>query len=249
MTCSGAHAQIVTDTDGPFDPGLPQAGLMPPGMTPPPLLGEPMPLPPSRPLTPPRGARPFDDSDPEMRVLLEAFYDATPCRTEAHGPCPDAVELLRGGSDRLATYLIRQTEQARRERFPEDLTPLRLLGFTESRTAFLYLRDIVRWQTAELRKREAIPEEDRSPGGGCGNAWIGYMTALEALGRTREREVPAELVPLLQSIDSNSVRRRVVDALEQVQAKHGPLPEVERALEEERARRSGDAVVERRTGP
>jgi hypothetical protein len=54
--------------------------------------------------------RPYDDSDPEMRSLIDAFFDLTPCGPPGGGICAEAQEMLRGRGDRLATYLIRQYE-------------------------------------------------------------------------------------------------------------------------------------------
>lgn len=160
--------------------------------------------------------RPLDDTDPEMRRVVETFFERTPCGGTPTGECDEALQLLVGGGDRLARYLIRQIEANDAQGFPNRSTYLRLLGRTESPEAFDYLQRLV-------SARSAAYAEDAA-------AIHAYLAALEALGRTRRLDVLPEVFPLLQRSHDPDVLIRAVNAADRVQSKHGSLPEVSAAL-------------------
>lgn len=157
--------------------------------------------------------RAHDQSDPEMKQLLDQFFELTPCGDSATGLCPEALEMLRGGGDRLASYLITQHEQNELAGLPNRGTYLRLLGHTESNVAFQYLSRLVNSRRNDL---EANPAQDKQP----------LIFAVEALGRTRDlRSVPI-LVALIDDFSDPEIRLRAVNAADRVQTKHGAQPEI-----------------------
>lgn len=160
--------------------------------------------------------RTLDDSDPEMQQRTEAFYEMTPCGAEPHGVCPEALQLLIDGGDRLAHYLIRQIEQNEAEGFPNRSTYLRLLGRTESDVAFAYLAALLDARRAALARGEIPPHE--------------LKTTIEALGATRRLAVIDRLRPILEAEADPGLQVAAVNALDRVQVRHGPLPAVETAL-------------------
>jgi hypothetical protein len=158
--------------------------------------------------------RPYDDSDPEMRSLLDAFFDLTPCGPPGAGICPEAQDMLRGGGDRLATYLIRQYEGPEPPPPLSRWTYLRLIGHTESTTAFDYLSTLVATQADSV---SADPTTDTTT----------LTFALEGLGRTKDPRIVPQALALLDRFPQNpDVRIRAVGAVGFVQLKHGPQPEV-----------------------
>jgi hypothetical protein len=162
--------------------------------------------------------RPYDDSDPEMNELLDGFFDLTPCGAES-GLCPEALALLSVGGDRLAAYLITQLTK------PEPATgPIghgtytRLLGYTESTTAYLHLMSLVEERADAL---EANPAADSMP----------LIFAIEGLGNTRKLGVIPIAFNLLDRFADPAVTIRALNALDCVQSKHGPQPEIRAKLE------------------
>ena len=160
--------------------------------------------------------RPLDDSDPEMKQLMEAFFELTPCGSLPHGICDDALQMLIGGGDRLAHYLIQQIEQNEAEGFPNRGTYLRLLGHTESEVAFVYLADLLESRRAAYARGDVDYQS--------------YLVAIESLGRTRRVEVIDMVMPVLEDDDNAGFQNAAVNALDRVQVKHGPIPAVAAAL-------------------
>jgi hypothetical protein len=164
--------------------------------------------------------RPPDDSDPEMRDLMLAFWELTPCGSEFHGLCPEALAMLRSGGDRLAHYLIRQIEANEREGYPDQGTYLRNLGQTESNVAY---EQLIEWEAA---KEPAPPhyadETNRIP----------RLYLLEALGRTRDPRLARDLLPKLRTTANMEEQVRIIQAMGLMQAKHGEQPGVRAALEQ-----------------
>ena len=160
--------------------------------------------------------RPLDDSDTEARALMQRFFDMTPCGGEsvesADGMCDHALELLRGGGDQLARYLVRQVEANEAEGFPNRGTYLRLLGLTESPVAVQYLQNEV------ATRRKAFEAGD-------GAAREQYLRSIEALGRTRAIEAAQTALVILQKSEDPEVQLRAVNAFDRAQARHGPLPD------------------------
>jgi hypothetical protein len=212
--------------------------------------------------------RPLDDSDPEMQALMQTFFDLTPCGTAVSGMCHEALELLTGGGDRLAAYLIRQHEQSEAEGFLNHSTYLRLLGHTESERAVTYLVAKVRasrahydslpatagppppaavyrnpvtdGQTAAYTApREAIAKNE---------ARYAYLDALDALGRTRSRAAIPELVPALGP-GQEQFHISAMNGLDRVQSKHGALAEVADPLLALRERKEAEAAARRVANP
>lgn len=160
--------------------------------------------------------RPLDDTDPEMKQLVESYFARTPCGVPPISTCEEALQILVGGGNRLARYLIRQIEANDAEGFPNRGTYLRLLGETESREAFDYLQRLLRARAAASGEDAASHQE--------------YLTALEAFGRTRRLDVLPEVLPLLERSNDPDVLIRVVNGADRVQTRHGRLPEVTEAL-------------------
>lgn len=158
--------------------------------------------------------RPYDDSDLEMNALLDNFFDLTPCGADPSGLCPDALGLLRGGGDRLAVYLIAQLARPEPATGPIGYgTYTRLLGYTESTTAYLHLTELVEERAAAL---EADPAEDSMP----------LIFGIEGLGNTRDLRVLPVAFNILDRFTDPAVRIRALNALDRVQSKHGPQPEI-----------------------
>lgn len=159
--------------------------------------------------------RPLDDSDPESRAVMERFFERTPCSDSdvdsVDGLCDDALALLRGGGDRLAHYLIRQVEASEAERFPNQATYLRLLGFTESEVAVQYLTEEVRTRGEAAREGDSATR-DR------------YLFAIESLGRTRDVAVGEIALRILETSTDPEVQLRAINAIDRVQSKHGAIP-------------------------
>ncbi|RIL04565.1 MAG: hypothetical protein DCC71_13515 [Proteobacteria bacterium] len=183
--------------------------------------------------------RPLDDSDEASRALLQRFFETTPCGRggveSADGLCDEALALLRGGSDQLARYLIRQVEANEAEGFPNHGTYLRLLGLTESPVAVEYLQDQVSIR-GEAFRDAGLPVRDR------------YLSAIEALGRTRARAVADTALAILESSEDPQVQLRAINAFDRVQRKHGVIAGAQeriravRALIGEKQAASVDAI-------
>jgi hypothetical protein len=88
-------------------------------------------------------ARPFDDSDPEMKALMAQVYAQGGCAQPGER-CKPASDLLVMGGDRLASYLITQFERSLKDGYPDHLTYLSYIAKTESETGFEYVLDRVR---------------------------------------------------------------------------------------------------------
>jgi hypothetical protein len=162
--------------------------------------------------------RALDDSDPDMKSLMVRFFDSVPCSERNDGLCEEAHGLLTGGGDRLAAYLIRQHEANEREGFPDRVTYLRLLGYTESRTAYDYLAVLTAAEAKTLRENPGLDP-------------FALQTALEALGRTRDlRALPAILE--LLDVSDPGIQQAALNAADRVQGKHGPRAEVRAKLEQ-----------------
>lgn len=155
--------------------------------------------------------RPLDASDPEMKSLVERFFELTPCGARVNGLCEEALSLLREGGDRLAAYLIQQVEANDAEGFPNRGTYLRVLGHTESTTALHYLTNLV-----ESRGRAF--EEQGFP------AHEPYIAAIEALGRTRSLEASETALAILERSRDPGVQIRAINAFDRAQSKHGVQP-------------------------
>ena len=166
--------------------------------------------------------RPLDASDPDMRSLMERFFELTPCSETDMGLCPEALGMLRGGGNRLARYLIRQHEENKREDLPNQVTYLRLLGHTESSVATDYLITLTTLESERLRNDPSLDPVD-------------FQTTLEALGRTRAKAaLPAVLAAF--GNDHPEIQMRAINAAERIEAKNGPQPGVREELLELRAR-------------
>ncbi len=178
--------------------------------------------------------RPLDDSNPEMKQLMEAFFELTPCGNAPHGICDDALQMLVGGGDRLARYLIQQVEQNEAEGFPNRGTYLRLLGHTETEVAFVYLADLLQSRRAGYARGNI---EHQS-----------YLVAIESLGRTRRVEVIEKVMPVLEADDDPVFQNAAVNALDRVPVKHGPIPAVAVALRALEQRNAGRREARARSG-
>jgi hypothetical protein len=159
-------------------------------------------------------AQPYDENDPEMNALLDAFFELTPCGPRVSGLCPEALDMLRGGGDRLAGYLIHQLE------LPEPTTGsinhdtyLQLLGHTESATAYTHLTSLVNSRADALA---ADSTQDSMP----------LIFAVEALGKTRDLRALPLVLALIDRFNNAELRIRAVNAADRIQAKHGPQAEI-----------------------
>jgi hypothetical protein len=158
--------------------------------------------------------RPLDDSDREMRQLVETFFEVTPCGNREResdlrdGICPEALGLLAGGGNRLAGYLIRQFEENEREGFPNRGTYLRLVAYTESDVATRYLLRLVDQREAAYRANGGNP--------------LDLVEAIGALGRTRQPETTERLVSFATGSDKQ-LQSTALSALRTLTTKQ-PLP-------------------------
>lgn len=163
---------------------------------------------------------PWDDSDPEMRALFTTFSETVPCGTSVTGLCEEALNLLRGGGDRMAAYLIRQPTPP----FPNPWrisrwSYIRYVGATESEIALNYLTLLA---TEEAETLEASPRADP----------LAFHTALEGLANTRDKRALSVADDMLERFPNDpQVRWRSVRIMQHVQWKHGPLPEVAARLD------------------
>lgn len=86
--------------------------------------------------------RPWDDSDPEMRIVVEKYLGKSRCVRQPGERCPNwkerRADLVKEG-DRLAEYLIRQYEASVAEGFFDTQTMLTMIARTESDMATQYL--------------------------------------------------------------------------------------------------------------
>jgi len=160
----------------------------------------------------------YDDSDPEMKQLLDTFFDLTPCGTEVSGLCPESLALLRGGGDRLASYLIRQLDRPDPEGPISHGTYLRLLGHTESDTAFLYLAKLV-----ETRADAFASDAESEP--------MSFIWAIEGLGNTRDIRAMPIVIALIERFPQPGLRIPAVNAADRIQVKNGEQAEIKAALE------------------
>jgi hypothetical protein len=149
-----------------------------------------------------------------MNALLDAFFELTPCGSQVSGMCTEALDMLRGGGDRLATHLIRQLDQPEPDSGSIDHdTYLQLLGHTESGTAVSYLSSLVEARADAL---EADPPQDSMP----------LIFAIEAVGKTRDLRAVPLVLGLIDRFDYPEIRIRAVNAADRVQATHGLQPEI-----------------------
>lgn len=162
--------------------------------------------------------RPLDESDAEMKALVEEFFAMVPCGTETSGICDAAVEHLMSGGDRAASYLIRQYEEGIAEGYPNRVTYLRPIGLTRSDVAYRYLSALVAERAAAYENGSL---EDRSR----------LLWALEALGNTANPAVADEAVAIFARFGDVDVRRRAVRAIDFVQRQHSLSPAVVDQLE------------------
>lgn len=181
---------------------------------------------------PPPSLRPLDDSDPEMKGLLGTFFEQTPCGNSATGLCEQAIALLRGGGDRLASYLITQYERNEAEGYPNHGTYLRLLGHSESKSACSYLTTLVRSRADALATDHSVLAHQH------------LIFAIEGLGNTRHLEA---IDPALEMIDrfgdDEEIQIRAVNALDRVQSKHGEQARVRERLLALRVELDADAAA------
>lgn len=113
------------------------------------------------------------------------------CPVGPRDGCPPVEEIFREGGDRLASYMIRQHEVSVREGYAETLTYLSYIGYTESDTAFEYLRD-------RLRDRRSFPKKYN-------------RNVIRALGHTADERVMDEAMRLFEEESTDADYR--ADAL------------------------------------
>lgn len=90
--------------------------------------------------------RPLDDSDPEMRAIVEAYLEQPPCHRQPGERCPRWREMqrpLKQGGDRLAEYLKRQYEASLEEGYMDTQTLLSMIARTHSGTGDAYIGQLV----------------------------------------------------------------------------------------------------------
>jgi hypothetical protein len=180
---------------------------------------------------PPPSLRPLDDSDPEMKALLGTFFQETPCGNSATGLCEEAIALLRGGGDRLASYLITQYERNEAEGYPNHGTYLRLLGHTESTSACSYLTTLAGSRADSFAADPSVLAHQH------------LIFAIEGLGNTRQMEAIDPTLQMIDRFEDEEVRIRAVNALDRIQSKHGEQARVRERLLALRAERDAGAAA------
>jgi len=168
--------------------------------------------------------QPLDDSDSEMKELIQRYYQLVPCRDEyTVVVCQKAIDTLASGGDRLARYLIPHIEANDRGGFPNKDTYVLLLGRSQSPIAYDYLRK---------RMLDAASKAERDE-----DARLRMHTALQAVGFTRELPAIDDAISLMARFPEDvEVTNLAVNVIDRVQAKHGPQPRGEQALRQVRER-------------
>lgn len=170
--------------------------------------------------------QPLDDSDPEMKALIQQYYQLVPCRDEhdlIH--CENALTILRGGGDRLARYLIPHIEANDRAGFPDE-TYTQLLGRTESANAYEYLRKRMLHGASQV--------EQRAGGEAAHNR---MLVALQSVGYTRALPAIDDAIAMMERFPKDvEITNYAVNVLDRVVSKHGPQPRAEQALRAVQAR-------------
>jgi hypothetical protein len=171
--------------------------------------------------------QPLDDSDPEMKALIQRYYQIVPCRDEyTQVYCDEALAVLRSGADRLARYLIRHIEENDRGAYLNQGTYVLLLGRTESPVAYDYLRRRMLDAASQVEQRGRADE-----------AYDRLQFAFQGLGYTPELPVIDDAVQMMARFpDDTEITNLAVNALDRVQAGHGPQPRAEQALRAVQAR-------------
>lgn len=146
--------------------------------------------------------RPFDDSDPEMQALMNEVYENGGCARPGE-PCEAAAKLLRGGGDRLARYLIVQFTESLAAGYPNRLTYLSLIAYTNSNEGFRFVASRVR----------AGPDLDLAD----------YQNAARALAHTGHRDAIPEAVRLLEQETDLNVLSGAINTLWRVPIATGEL--------------------------
>jgi hypothetical protein len=180
---------------------------------------------------PPPSLRPLDDSDPEMKALLGTFFAETPCGNSATGLCEQAIAPLRGGADRLASYLITQYERNEAEGYPNHGTYLRLLGHTESMSACSYLTTLVRSRADASAADQSVLAHQH------------LVFAIEGLGNTRQIEAIDPALEMIDRFQDEEVQIRAVNALDRIQSRHGEQARVRERLIALRAQLDAEAAA------
>jgi hypothetical protein len=180
--------------------------------------------------------RPLDDSDPEMRQQVVAYYETVPCRDQ-NSPfrCERALKIMRDGGDRLAHYLIRQIEENDKEGWPDQGSYTVILGLTESPVAYDYLR------------HRAFNLTDQWLTVGAPNEVSTKLRAtLASLADTKAQPALEDALVLIDRFDGHpEMENHVLDIIEKVQKKHGLPPHAEQKLRavHERQQASGKDYV------
>lgn len=147
-------------------------------------------------------SRPFDDSDPDMQALMGQVYAQGGCAQPGR-PCEPAHNLMRLGGNRLADYLIRQFELGLEQGYPDRLTYLSYIAYTESDSGFRYIRD-------RVRNREELSLDDQ-------------RYAARALSYTAEPKAIPIAFELLESEHDIGILKSAVNTLWRVPIVTGEL--------------------------
>ena len=159
--------------------------------------------------------RPLDDSDPEMQQLMKQVYAVGGCAQPGR-PCQPAVDLVRGGGDRLAAYLITQYERTLEDGYSNWVTYLTLVGETQSDTGFEFI-------SQRLERQPDLSIEER-------------RALITALSHTAHEEAIDIALGILGSESDVGMLNRSVNVLWRVSIDVGHLrPDVRDLLLERRA--------------
>ena len=137
--------------------------------------------------------RPYDDSDVEMQSLMLGLEERGGCPIGPHDGCAHVRSGLTDGGDRLATYLIDQVEQSKREGYKRTFNLLSYVAFTESETGFDYL-------AARLRNRDALTYQET-------------RETIRVLGYASDERVFDEVIPIWDETEDSNIRADVLRAV------------------------------------
>ncbi len=150
-----------------------------------------------------------------MQQLMKQVYAVGGCAQPGR-PCQPAVDLVRGGGDRLAAYLITQYERTLEDGYSNWVTYLTLVGETQSDTGFEFI-------SQRLERQPDLSIEER-------------RALITALSHTAHEEAIDIALGILGSESDVGMLNRSVNVLWRVSIDVGHLrPDVRDLLLERRA--------------
>lgn len=145
---------------------------------------------------------PLNDSDPEMKALLESLMGRGPCGSPSG--CPERRVGYEQGGERLARYIIAQYERCVSEGYYATEL-LSRIAFTSTDLGFQFLRSQVEAGPESVGMRE-------------------YRFSLQALARVRDPRAIDVAVSVAQSDEPKRIRSLAVQVAGEVMRASGVAP-------------------------